>query len=69
MDDILDVDSGPLTHGLDEHTTQSPVSTSFGSEQLLVACRQVLPLPFDLIQHLGEFGLDDLGIGIGDTTM
>lgn len=61
------IDTCPLTHCLNEDTTDGSVQVWPGVDEIHNVGGQVLPLPFDLGEHLVEFSLDNLGVSSSST--
>lgn len=61
------VDSSPLTHGLNETTTDGSVQVGSSVDKVHDVGGQVLSLPLDLGLHLGELLLDNFDSGSSAT--
>jgi hypothetical protein len=57
------IDTGPLTHGLNETTADSSMKIGPGVDEIHDVGGKVLSLPLDLELHLPELLLDNLDVG------
>jgi hypothetical protein len=61
------VDTGPLTHGLNETTANSSVKIGPGVDEIHDVGGKVVSLPLDLELHLPKLLLDNLDVGASAT--